>query len=61
MKRRQRAKTGKRSDEEYTQMTVLVPETLRRELKSRAALEGTDMSTIVEQVLSEYLAREAQR
>ena len=55
MKRRQRAKTGKRSDEAYTQMTVLVPEDLRRELKSRAALEGRDMSAIVEELLTAYL------
>ena len=36
-------------------MTVLIPDALRRELKVRAALEGTDMSTIVEKVLREYL------
>jgi plasmid stability protein len=58
VKRRNRAKTGKRSDEAYTQMTVLVPEALRRELKARAALEGRDMSTIVEQVIRTYLITE---
>jgi uncharacterized protein (UPF0297 family) len=37
-------------------MTLLIPEALRRELKARAALEGTDMSTIVEQLLRQYLS-----
>ena len=51
-----RRKTGKRSDEGYSQVNLLLPEALRRELKARAALEGRDMSTIVEQLLREYLA-----
>ena len=39
-------------------MTVLIPEALRRDLKARAALEGTDMSTIVEQLIRAHLSRD---
>lgn len=48
-------KPGKRSDEACTQVNLLISETLRRELQARAALEGTDMSAIVEKFLTEHL------
>jgi predicted transcriptional regulator len=55
-KRRTRAKTGKRSDEAYTNVGLLLPEALKRRLKARAALEGRDMSTLAEEAIAKYLA-----
>ncbi len=55
MKRRNRAKTGKRSDEMYSQVSLLIPEALRRRLKAAAALEGKDMSTLAEEAITSYL------
>ena len=54
-KRRQRAKTGKRSDETYVNVGLLLPEELRRRLKATAALEGRDMSTLAEEAIRQYL------
>lgn len=59
MKRRNRAKTGKRSNEAYAQVTMLLPDALRRQLKATAALEGRDMSTLAEEAITEYLQRKA--
>jgi hypothetical protein len=56
-KRRNRAKTGKRSDDAYTQVTLLIPEELRRQLKAAAALQGRDMSTLAEEAIRAYLAQ----
>lgn len=55
--RRGRPRTGKRSDAAYVPMTVLIREDLRRALKSRAALEGRDMSDVIEEVVQEYIKR----
>jgi len=55
VKRRNRAKTGKRSSAQYAQVTLLLPEELRRRLKSTAALEGRDMSTLAEEAIRAYL------
>ena len=57
VKRRNRAKTGKRSDETYSQVSLLIPEALRRRLKAAAALKGKDMSTLAETAITEYLNR----
>lgn len=55
--RRRREKTGKRSDEAYTNVGLLLPEALKRRLKAQAALEGRDMSTLAEEAIVEYLER----
>jgi predicted DNA-binding protein len=55
VKRRNRAKTGKRSSATYSQVSLLLPEELRRQLKATAALEGRDMSTLAEEAIREYL------
>ena len=57
VKRRQRAKTGKRSDDRYSQVNFLLPEDLRREFKARAVIDGRDMSDIIEELIREYLKR----
>ncbi len=58
-KRRNRPKTGKRSDASYALTGLLLPEDLKRRLKATAALEGRDMSTLAEEAIREYLQRRA--
>ncbi len=58
-KKSPRPKTGKRSDDAYANVGLLLPEALRRQLKAAAALEGTDMSTLAEEAIREYLERRA--
>jgi hypothetical protein len=55
-KRRERPKTGRRSDERYVQANFLLPRDLVREFKARAVLEGRDMSEIVEGLLRTYVS-----
>ena len=59
-KRRNRAKTGKRSDAAYVNVGLLLPEVLRRQLKAAAALEGRDMSSLVEEAITKYLKEHAE-
>jgi hypothetical protein len=59
-KRRNRAKTGKRSNDAYVNVGLLLPEALRRQLKAAAALEGRDMSTLAEEAITRYLKERAE-
>ena len=46
---------GKRGDPAYAQVAGMIPLELRRKFKARVALEGEDMSRVLERLIREYL------
>ena len=45
---------GKRSDPDYTQVTVYLPKTLHRGVRSKLALQGREFSQLVEELLTDW-------
>jgi hypothetical protein len=48
---------GKRGDPAYAQVAGMIPLELRRRFKAKVALEGKDMSGVLEELIREYLER----
>lgn len=46
---------GKRGDPAYAQVAGMIPLELRRKFKARVALEGEDMSRVLEKLIRQYL------
>ena len=46
---------GKRGDPAYAQVAGMIPLELRRRFKARVALEGEDMSQVLEKLIRQYL------
>jgi post-segregation antitoxin (ccd killing protein) len=51
-------KRAKHSNPEYVQMTVYVPRELRNRVKARLAEQELELSGLVEDMLSEWLAKQ---
>jgi hypothetical protein len=49
---------GKRGDPSYAQVAGMIPLELRRRFKAKAALEGRDMSRVLEALIREYVEGE---
>lgn len=49
---------GKRGDPDYAQVAGMIPLELRRRFKAKVALEGEDMSRVLEVLIREYVERE---
>lgn len=49
---------GKRGNPDYAQVTGMVPAELRRRFKAKVALEGKDMSSVLEDLIRAYLEAE---
>lgn len=49
---------GKRGDPTYAQVAGMVPLELRRRFKAKVALEGKDMSAVLEALIREYVEKE---
>lgn len=49
---------GKRGDPTYAQVAGMVPLELRRRFKAKVALEGKDMSRVLEVLIREYVEKE---
>ena len=52
-----REQHGKRGDPAYAQVAGMIPLDLRRQFKAKVALEGEDMSSVLERLIREYLER----
>jgi hypothetical protein len=48
---------GKRSDLTYAQVSGMIPLELRRRFKAKVALEGEDMSRVLEALIQEYVEK----
>lgn len=46
---------GKRGDPAYAQVAGMIPLELRRRFKAKVALEGKDMSRVLEKLIREYV------
>lgn len=46
---------GKRGDPNYAQVAGMIPLELRRQFKARVALEGEDMSGVLERLIRAYV------
>lgn len=46
---------GKRGDPAYAQVAGMIPLELRRRFKAKVALEGKDMSRVLEALIREYV------
>jgi len=46
---------GKRGDPDYSQVAGMIPTELRRRFKAKVSLEGRDMSTVLEELIREYV------
>lgn len=51
-------KQAKHSNPDYVQMTVYVPRTLRNNVKARLAEQEMEFSGLVEEMLSDWLAKQ---
>jgi hypothetical protein len=49
---------GKRGDPTYAQVAGMIPLELRRRFKAKVALEGKDMSRMLEALIREYVEKE---
>lgn len=49
---------GKRGDPTYAQVTGMIPLELRRRFKAKVALQGEDMSRVLEALIQEYVEQE---
>lgn len=49
---------GKRGDPEYSQVAGMIPTRLRRQFKAKVSLAGLDMSSVLEELIQEYVERE---
>ncbi len=49
---------GKRGDPTYAQVAGMIPLELRRRFKAKVALEGEDMSRVLEALIREYVEKE---
>lgn len=49
---------GKRGDPAYAQVAGMIPLELRRRFKAKVALEGKDMSRVLEALIQEYVENE---
>ena len=49
---------GKRGDPTYAQVAGMIPLKLRRRFKAKVALEGEDMSRVLETLIREYVEKE---
>jgi hypothetical protein len=49
---------GKRGDPAYAQVAGMIPLELRRRFKAKVALEGEDMSRVLETLIREYVEKE---
>ena len=52
---------GKRSDPDYTQVTVYLPKTLHRGVRSKLTLQGREFSQLVEELLAGWEKSEEAR
>jgi hypothetical protein len=50
---------GKRGDPAYAQVAGMIPLELRRRFKAKAALQGEDMSRVLEMLIREYIEKES--
>ena len=50
-----REQHGKRGDPAYAQVAGMIPLELRRKFKAKVALEGEDMSRVLERLIRAYL------
>lgn len=46
---------NKRNDPDYTQVSGLIPKALKRKFKAKVALEGDDMSGVLETLIQAYV------
>ncbi len=46
---------NKRNDPNYTQVSGLIPGVLKRQFKAKVALEGDDMSQVLEALIQAYV------
>ena len=53
-------KSGKHSDEKYTQTSIYLPITLRNSVRARLYEKGMEMSGLVESMLKDWLARQVE-
>jgi hypothetical protein len=49
---------GKRGDPTYAQIAGMIPLELRRRFKAKVALQGEDMSRVLETLIREYVEKE---
>lgn len=49
---------GKRGDPTYAQVAGMIPLELRRRFKAKVALEGKDMSAVLEELIRDYVEKE---
>lgn len=49
---------GKRGDPDYSQVAGMIPTELRRRFKAKAALQGEDMSSVLERLIRVYVEDE---
>jgi hypothetical protein len=49
---------GKRGDPAYAQVAGMIPLELRRRFKAKVALEGEDMSRVLEELIRAYVEKE---
>jgi hypothetical protein len=49
---------GKRGDPAYAQVAGMIPLELRRRFKAKVALQGEDMSRVLEALIQEYVDKE---
>ncbi len=49
---------GKRGDPSYAQVAGMIPLELRRRFKAKVALEGKDMSRVLEALIRAYVERQ---
>lgn len=49
---------GKRGNPDYAQVAGMIPLDLRRRFKAKVALDGEDMSSVLERLIREYLEPE---
>jgi hypothetical protein len=52
------AQHGKRGDPSYAQVAGMIPLELRRKFKSKVALQGKDMSAVLEELIRNYVEKE---
>lgn len=49
---------GKRGDPNFSQVAGMIPTELRRRFKAKVSLEGRDMSSVLEELIREYVESE---
>lgn len=57
-KKRLSEQHGKRGDPAYAQVAGMIPLELRRRFKAKVALEGEDMSRVLEALIRKYVEKE---